>query len=183
MKRASSAKTDIYILAIGTNDLLPPYLATVSPLWNILMSLRVMLKKCLKDSSAFKCEYEKMIQTVSSRKNQILILGLPYLQLKDFPNDLIDERNQIIKELAIKYGIPFIDVVEIQHEINRNMTVSYSWNYSILLRLLEGTILPILPCLKDWLSDMRNLELTVDGVHWSSKVARAVAAAISANLS
>lgn len=183
MARASSAKTDLYIIAIGTNDLLLPYLATVSPFWKIPMSLRVRYKKCLVDRSSFESEYEKILQTVSSSGKRALVLGMPYLQLKDFPNNLVDERNRVIKNLAEKYGIPFIDTADIQRHIIENMNVSYSWKYGLLLRLAEGMTLQILTCLKDFLSDRRGLELTTDGVHWNSKMARAVAAAVSVYIS
>ncbi len=181
--RASNSKTDLYIIAIGTNDLLLPYLATVSPFWKIPMSSRVRYKKCSEKSSSFECEYEKILQTVTSSGKRAFVLGLPYLQLKDYPNDSVDERNKIIKNLAAKYGIPFVDTVDIQHHIIDHMNVSYSWKYGFPLRLAEGILLPILPCLKDYLSDKRRLELTIDGVHWSSKTARAVAAAVSVYIS
>ena len=41
ISKASNTDTNIYVVAIGTNDLLLPYLTKVSPLWKIQITPRV----------------------------------------------------------------------------------------------------------------------------------------------
>lgn len=179
MENPRHCNTDTYIIAIGTNDLLLPYLKTVSLLWKIQMSPRIMMKKCLQDTEAFALMYEQCINLILSNKKQVVIVGLPYLELKGFPNHDMMERNKVIELLAQKYQAPFVSVINLQQQVCDENTSYYSWKHTNLLRILDAIVMLLLPFTKDMYSGIRNLKWTVDGVHFNSKIAEAIGRAIS----
>jgi lysophospholipase L1-like esterase len=165
---------DFYVIAIGTNDIFIPYLTTISTLWKIQMTPRVMLKQCIKDKKLFEKEYEKYIKLIMEHKKKMILVGLPIIQLKGSLNENLSERNEIIKKLANKYNVPFIDTPLLQSQLSRKIPYSYSWKHKNLIRLLDSIIMFIFPFSKDWFSKIRNLELTVDGVHFNSASAKLI---------
>ena len=58
----SKYNSEIYILGIGTNDILLPYLRTVSLLWFLQMSLRCKLMKCIEDDEIFCQKYSRVLE-------------------------------------------------------------------------------------------------------------------------
>ena len=171
--------SDTYIICIGINDLLLPYLTSVSQLWKIQMKPRIEMMQCLSDDNLFRKKYREIIECILSKQQDLIILGLPYLEIKDFPNDKIDKRNKIIKDLALEYKIAYIDTKAIQSEISNNITVQYSWKHKNFLRLIEGIIFPVMPILKDYFSNVRHLCFTDDGVHWNSVLAKRISSQIA----
>ena len=167
--------TDTYIIAIGINDLLIPFLTTVSPLWKAQMSPRVIIKRCVTDDGEFKAAYEKFVDLILSRRKNIIFVGLPLIQLRNFPNQAVIGRNNIIKEIAEKHQIPFVDVALLQSRLDGNVSLTYSWKNKSLTRVTDALFMLLFPFLKDWFSKLRNLELTVDGVHYNSVTARIIA--------
>jgi len=174
VEHSNSEKKDIYIICIGTNDLLLPYLTSISPLWRIQMTPRVKAMKCLTDDSAFEKQYRKIFETILLHNQNMIVLGLSHLELLGFPNDKLDKRNGIIKKLAEEYHVSYIDVVAIQSELNINGNSVYSWKNKNLLRLFEGIVFAFIPGIKDYLSKTRHLRFTIDGAHWNSKLAKAI---------
>lgn len=175
---AANSDVDIYVLSIGTNDLLLPYLTTVSPLWKIQMAPRVKMKKCI-DDDLFETEYKKLIELILSRHKTAILVGLPQLQIKGYPNERAQKRNLIIKRLAASENIAFIDSVSLQKQAVPNLTCSYSWKHTNLVRIFDGLTMLVFPFSKDLFSKFRHLELTVDGVHFNSHAAQLIGAAIS----
>ena len=165
---------DLYVIAIGTNDLLIPYLTTLSTLWKMQMMSRVKLKKCIKNKTIFEIEYEKYIKLIIEHKKKLILIGSPIIQLAYFPNEKIIERNKIIKDLAKKYNLPFIDPTFLQSQFLNKNIYSYSWKNKNLVRIFDATIMFVLPFSKDWFSKIRDLELTVDGVHFNSLSAKLI---------
>lgn len=165
---------DKCIVCIGTNDLLLPFLKTVSKSWYFLMNERIKLMNCLINDEIFKKRYEDIIKLLKHYNIETIILGLPHLELLDFPNNLIDNRNKIIKSIGKKYSINYVDVVAIQNKISKEIKNTYSWEHKNLLIFLEGLYLPVFPSLKDYISNKRNLIFTVDGAHWNSVMASRV---------
>lgn len=170
--------TDTYIVAIGINDLLIPFLTTVSPLWKAQMSPRVAIKRCVTNDSEFKAAYEKYIELILSHYKRIILIGMPFLQLENFPNQDVTKRNNVIKNLAEKHHIPFIDTVFIQSQLNGNIQSTYSWKNKSIIRVSDALFMLLFPFSKDWFSKLRHLGLTVDGVHYNSISASVIAAEI-----
>lgn len=177
---AANSDVEIYVLSIGTNDLLLPYLTTVSPLWKIQIAPRVKMKKCITDDDLFETEYRKLVELILSHNKTAILVGLPLLQMKGYPNERAQERNLIIKRLAASENVAFVDPVSLQHQAVPALACSYSWKHTNLIRIFDGLMMLILPFSKDWFSRFRHLELTVDGAHYNSRAAKLIGTAISA---
>jgi len=169
---------DVYVVAIGTNDLLLPYLTTVSPSWRTQMKPRVSMKKCILDDALFESEYRKILELVQSRGKTAVAVGLPLLQLAGYPNERGQKRSLIIKKLAADYGVFFVDAALLQRQAVQCISFSYSWKHKNLVRIADGAVMLLFPFSKDWFSKLRRLELTVDGVHFNSRSARLVGDAV-----
>lgn len=171
---------DIYVIAIGTNDLLLPYLSTISPLWNLQMKPRV--KECITDNKAFITEYHKILELILNHSKAVITVGIPLLQLNGYPNENVQSRNLMIKKLASQTGVSFIDSAALQQNAVPHMTLLYSWKHKNLVRIFDGLIMLLFPFSKDWFSKLRCLELTVDGAHFNSRAAKLIGEAINKSL-
>lgn len=179
IEKPSKDDVDVYVIAIGTNDLLLPYLSSVSLSWYIQVAPRVKMKKCIFDDKLFETEYQRFIELVLSHNKTAIAVGLPLLQLKGYPNEKVQKRNQIIKKLAADYNIPFIDTAFLQQQAIQNISFTYSWKHKNVLMIINGIMMLVLPFTKDWLSKLRHLELTVDGIHFNSRAAKLIGNAIN----
>ena len=113
----------LYVIAIGTNDILLPYLSHLSSAWKAETSLRCRIKKCINDDDVFRQEYEKYFMAICSYNSEhpqnckaMITIGLPYIELKDYPLYEVYRHNAIISELSAKYGVPFINICDIQRD-------------------------------------------------------------------
>ncbi|MPN46061.1 hypothetical protein SDC9_193641 [bioreactor metagenome] len=114
-----------------------------------------------------------------NHKKRAIAVGLPLIQLKEFPNEAARKRNNIIKKLAEQHHVPFIDAALLQQQSVSQISFSYSWGNQVAVRILDDIIMLVLPFTKDWFSKIRRLELTVDGVHYNSLSARLIGDAIN----
>ncbi len=169
---------DIYIVEIGANDVLLPYLKTVSPFWFLMMGVRCKVKKCIEDDDVFYDEYIKLLELFSERSENVIVLGLPILNFKNFPQQKVVKRNEIISEIARKHDYPFIDIYNLQAENIEAESYEYSWKFGFLMRCLDAIIMTLFPFTKDWFSKLRGLNMTVDGAHLNSTSAKLVASSI-----
>jgi lysophospholipase L1-like esterase len=169
---------DVYVIAIGTNDLLLPYLSDVSLSWRLQMAPRVKIKKCISDDALYETEYQKFIKLILSHNKNIIIVGLPLIQLKNYPNESVQKRNLIMKKLANDYHVSFIDTAFLQQQAIQNISLSHTWKHKNIIRIIDGMIMLALPFSKDWFSKFRRLELTVDGVHFNSRAAKLIGYAL-----
>lgn len=83
----SKYKSEIYILGIGTNDIFLPYLRSVSWFWFLQMSLRCKIKKCIEDDNIFYEEYDNVLNFLCEKNKKVIIFGIPFINLKNFPNE------------------------------------------------------------------------------------------------
>lgn len=162
---------DTYIIGIGTNDILLPYLTKVSWLWKLQMEPRCRRLQCKTDIKEFAVEYEKYLTLLAKRQKKVILIGMPYIELKGYPHESIRIRNKIIGRLAKKYKVPFIDVYAMQMEL-ASQPGEYTWKHRNLTRVAEGVFTVLLPFTKEWLGRLRKLKLTVDGVHYNRTSAR-----------
>jgi len=168
-----------YIIFIGTNDIFMPYLSTLSPIWKLQMQSRIALKECAVNDNTFAASYENILQLLKINYKNAVLVGLPLIQIKDVPFDKIQRRNDIIKKLAGKYGMPYIDIYSLQKSVLKSPLGLYSWGTTIICRILDSIIMLLIPFSKNLFSKVRRLELTVDGIHFNSFSARMVATEIS----
>ncbi|WP_459541429.1 SGNH/GDSL hydrolase family protein [Parvimonas micra] len=173
---------DLYIIGIGTNDILLPYLRDSYPFWFLLMSSRCKIKRCIEDDETFYQEYNELLNFLHERNKKVIIFGMPYINLEKFPDEKLVKRNKLIEDLAEKYDYPFIDIYKLQKEKIQPDNYVYTWEYRFLLRIFDYIIMTLVPISKNYFAKIRGLTTTVDGVHFSYKSARILAIEIAKNI-
>ena len=148
IENSKNDDVDVYIVAIGTNDLFLPYLSTISSLWKAQMAPRVINKKCISDDTLFEKEYQKYIELILSHNKIAITIGLPLLQLKGFPYETAQERSRIIKKLATKYNVLFINAAFLQQQSIKNISFSYSWKHKNAIRIFDAIIMLVFSIFK-----------------------------------
>lgn len=173
---------DTYIVSIGTNDCLLPFLSGLSPLWATQMKLRFIWQKCCLSQAQFAQAYEALIDLLIQNGKRVIVIGLPYMQIKGFPTSELILRNQLIEKLAKRKSLNYVDARQIQCGIAGSCQNVHSWGCCGLARVFDGALMHLLPGTKDWLSQKRNLSLTVDGCHYNSASAKAIGEAVRVHL-
>jgi hypothetical protein len=115
-----------------------------------------------------------MLSLLKSNHKNVLILGMPVIQIDGFPLEKELQRNNFIKELADKYDYNFVDVYELQKNYIKEYN-TISWNQKNFRILFDYYLMATKPSSKDKLSEKKNLELTVDGVHYNKVSAELIA--------
>ena len=115
------------------------------------------------------------LNSILVREKKLILVGLPLLEIREYSNEPVDRRNGIIRSLAEKHKVPFVDIADIQKKFRANNTQLYSWRYKCTERATDALAFMISPALKDEFCRLRSLTFTVDGVHWNSAFAKAVA--------
>lgn len=152
-----------------------PYLRTVSVFWFVMMSIRCKIKKCIKDDKTFYKEYDKLLNQLSSRNKKVIVFGMPFINLKNFPERDLINKNITIEELAKKHNYPFIDIYKLQKERIEGDPKEYTWKYGFLMRVIDGIIMTSLPSSRDTFAKLRGLTTTMDGAHFNSESAKILA--------
>jgi len=164
-----------YVVFIGVNDILGPYLSTLSPIWKLIMKPRCAYKRCITEDSVFAAEYERMLDLLAQNGKKAVLVGLPFIQIKGFSSEKILARNAVIEGLAKKRGLPYVDAFSLQQSALKEPKTRYSWGIVGLRRVLDAAAMLVFPKSKELLSKARRLELTVDGVHFNALSARLLA--------
>lgn len=173
---------ELYILGIGTNDILLPYLRSVSSFWFLQMSLRCRIKRCIEDDDIFCQKYSRILDVLYQNNKKVIVFGMPFINLKEFPHESLIKRNKLIEELAKKYHYPFIDIYKLQNEKIRKNPRIYTWKYRFLVRVIDAVIMTLFPFTKDYFAKARGLTTSVDGAHFNSESARVLAMEIEKNI-
>lgn len=175
---SSKADTiDTCIVGIGTNDLLLPYLCGLSPLWKLQFSRRCHRMRCITDDQEFAFAYEQLLELPVRYHKRGICIGIPYLQLENFPHEKLRLRNQTIRTLAARHGCGFVDLYGMQLALCPSPSC-FSWEHRNLGRMVDSGCMTVFPPFKAHLEHTRQLELTVDGVHFNRRSAKALAAAV-----
>lgn len=173
---------ELYILGIGTNDILLPYLRSVSMFWFLEMNLRCKLMRCIEDDEVFYQEYSRILNLLHKNNKHAVIFGMPFINLKGFPYECLIKRNNLIEELAKQYHYPFVDTYRLQKKKISSDRRIYSWKYGFLIRIVDATIMTLFPFSKDCFAKVRSLTTSVDGVHFNSESARVLAMEIEKHI-
>ena len=155
MEGKQSDDIDTVIVGIGTNDLLLPYLTGISPLWKLQMNHRCKKMRCVTEDDAFILAYRRVMQMIFDSK----------------------KRNKAVKKLAQEYGFSFLDTNCLGRMILANPPV-YSWKGQNISHFADSALMGVIPQAKEVFTCKRNLVLTVDGVHFSRRMAKTLAACI-----
>ncbi|MGB4615908.1 MAG: SGNH/GDSL hydrolase family protein [Limnochordia bacterium] len=164
------------IIAAGTNDILLPYMCSLSGIWKLVKGPKAARGQCCASHDQFREVYTQLIELALPRK--VILVGLPLIHLDRFPIEDVMQRNAIIRELAGKYGLSFVDIYALQKAALTHEPSSCSWGVTSLKLLCDSLVMWAFPQAKDWLAKTRKFELTVDGVHFNAASARLVAAAL-----
>lgn len=160
---------DTYIISLGTNDILIPFLKNLTPLWYLIMKPREDFFHCLQDDKSFEEQLEKYFELLDGKK--IILISIPRIQIKNFPQELIVNKNKIISKLAKKHNTPYIDIYKLQAQEDLK---SFSWKYHKIIVFFGYLIVTIFPKLKDRIDNKRKLGLTIDGVHYNKYSAKII---------
>ena len=172
-------QVDTVVVGIGTNDLLQPHLMSTGFMWKVIFGWRGSWKRW-----ADKPEYEKVmsqiIETALADGKRCVLMGLPLMQLRDYPLQELEARNAIVKKLALAYSLPFADVMGAELAAVPDAGRDYDFGKLGLSRLGDILLMGLFPRTKDGFSRRRGLELTVDGVHFNTRSARLAAETVQA---
>lgn len=167
---------DAFIVGIGTNDILLPFLKTYSPSWaNAVAQLMKRGSMPCKDKAQFTQRYAEMLEMLEGRRT--VVFGLPFIETQS--NDLNDKAaayDEVIEAQCAAYHIPFINFGQWQREWKhrQNNTGSYFFTRNrrdVVTDALLTTILPF----TDYISKKRGLAVTVDGAHLNTVSAKGLA--------
>jgi lysophospholipase L1-like esterase len=172
-----------FIIEIGTNDILLPFLRKRTGRWRKIVDRLIARGSVpLATRSDFAVEYERLICKLLDRK--IFVVNIPCLG-ENLENDLnvkVRAYNEVIENLCQKYGITYIDFNGWQREIINNNPVSdYFISENPYVTLLDSLTTTYLG-LSSWISKKRKLVLTVDGVHLNKRGAKGLADLIEKNV-
>jgi lysophospholipase L1-like esterase len=178
LKQSKYDAVSTVVVWIGVNDLLVPFLATLSPLWKMVMKPRCAYKRCKEEDAAFAAEYERMLDLLKKSGKRAVLVGLPVVQIEGFPPERLKSRNAVIQDLAKKHSLPYVDAYALQSEALHDRREEYSWGVFWLNRLADAAIMALFQSTKDRCAKKRSLTLTVDGVHLASRSAKLLGAEI-----
>lgn len=161
-----SAYQDV-IIEIGANDILLPFLRGHSTAWNHKVhNLILRGSNPLSQVDDFKREYEKLIWKLEGKNVKVISIPCIGEVINSDLNRKVDEYNDSIQELCEKYHITYIDFNKWQKkaigvsEFRSDYFISSSI-YGIMIDSVLSTKLG----LSDFISKIRRLVVTVDGVH------------------
>ena len=146
------------------------------------MSSRCKIKRCIEDDETFYQEYNELLNFLHERNKKVIIFGMPFINLENFPDEKLVKRNKMIENLVEKYNYPFIDIYKLQKEKIQPDNRVYTWKYRFLLRVFDSIIMTLVPISKNYFTKIRALTTTVDGVHFSYESARILAIEIAKNI-
>ncbi|MEJ5998795.1 SGNH/GDSL hydrolase family protein [Corynebacterium sp. H130] len=178
---ANSPDAQHLVLSIGTNDTVFPFLSTQFG-WRKEMTARSKLKQCERVDERFAENYRSLVQRISSAGLSVVLVGLPLVEMKGFPTAELARRSDLIKQIADEQGTQFVDIADAMRKVSQVHDAHYSWTGRKLLRVADAKAMQVAPQIKDRLARSRRLDLTVDGVHWTSETAGAIARAIDSAL-
>lgn len=171
---------DNFIIEIGANDILLPFLKNHSKKWIPVVDRKERLgSEITINKEDFIENYEKLLCLLKDK--QIKIVTIPCLgeNLESELNKKVDEYNQVIKMLCNKYNIKLIDFNLWQKQIIKS-SGSFS-NYFIQKNPFDVMLDSLLTTYINFttlISKKRNLLLTVDGVHLNKDGAKGLACLI-----
>jgi lysophospholipase L1-like esterase len=175
-----------YVIQIGTNDILLPFLKEYSSMWKyqvekIIKSGRIPCN----NEDQFRQEYQGLILELKEKKKSFLTINIPCIgeDLNSSLNKKIDKYNDIIKELAIECDFDYVDYNSWQKSIlgkfqNRNKYFIPKQPHKMMFDSILTSLFPI----SNYLSSKRELVLTTDGCHLNDKGAKGLATLVEKKL-
>lgn len=168
---------DEFIIAIGCNDIMLPFLHDYSPKWTAVVDgLIDRGSRPLPRSADFIAEYEKLLSKLADKK--VIVVSIPCIgeNLKNELNARVDEYNGHLKKLCEKHGVYYVDFNGWQKEVIKSSGFESDYfmpkdTNHVKLDVLTTTFLG----LSTMISNKRKLTVTVDGVHLNKQGAKGLA--------
>ncbi len=167
------------VVGIGTNDLLQPFLMSRALVWRLVFGWRRGWKRWA-DEKEYAAVMDEIVDQILADGKRCVLMGLPLMQLRDYPLDELRARNEILRDLASRRGLPFADVMGAELTAVPEPGMGYDFGRLGLRRALDILTMGLCPPAKDRYSRRRGLELTVDGVHFNTRSATIAAHAVAA---
>jgi lysophospholipase L1-like esterase len=167
-----------YVIQIGTNDILLPFLSAYSAEW------RKRVEKIYKRGS-IPCEsedrfeeiYIEMIKRFAVTKRRIIVISIPCIG-EDIHNELnqrADIYNSIIQKISVEFGVDYLDFNGLQKSLIKNDKNDPYFISQNPNDMIKDVLLSSLKAYRKKISTIRNLYLTVDGCHLNDRGATALA--------
>jgi len=168
-----------YLIQIGTNDILLPFLSSYSKEWR--KRVDVIYRRgsipC-ENEKRFEEIYTKMIKKFVITKRRIIIIGIPCIgeDLQSELNQRVDEYNRIIQKISSEFGADHIDFFSLQKSILRGKDIKDPYFISSNPNdMIKDVFLSLFKPFREKISISRDLHLTIDGCHLNDTGARALA--------
>ena len=171
---------DKYIIEIGTNDVLLPVLTKHSIVWKLITKLKAATLGCIPCINIldFGRKYEELLLMLIKYNKKVGIIGLPLIENSILKiNDDMCKYNLVIKELAKKYNIAYIDLESLEREIKGGNEGSYFFGKTNLGNVIDTIFTSFLP-FSNIVSKVRGLSVTIDCVHLNRNTAKKLAVLI-----
>lgn len=172
---------DDYVLFMGVNDVWIPWVSSLNDFWAMASNRGGEIVSHEPDE--FEAAYRECLDALVAAGKNVVVLGCPVVQVNGFPHEeLIPRYNKILEGLAAEYGADYIDTYELQMGLLEKPLTYFEQGPGVFPgsdRLVVMTLQGMHSELKDEVSALYGLELTVDGIHVNSKSANAIAAALN----
>jgi lysophospholipase L1-like esterase len=175
---------DKYILEIGANDVLLPYLRNHSVFWRMIVKIKASIMGSIPcdDIHMFREKYEQLICKLLDHDKSIGIIGLPIIECNIHKaDDYMKRYDIVVKELAVEYCLNYIDLRTLEVEIKGDNKGSYFFGKTNLGTMLDTILTSVFP-FSDVISKSRGLAVTIDSVHLNRKTAKQLAIKVNEKL-
>ncbi len=174
-----SARYERFIIEVGANDILLPFLMSYSPVWSRVVERTISRGKTpCRDLRHFTEAYESLLLSLGKNKKSACVVSIPCIgeDTRSVLNKQADSYNLVIKELCSELGFEYTDFNSWQKRVinsRKNDDIYFiSRNpFDVIFDSLLTTYLH----LDTRLSKKRDLAVTVDGVHLNSVGAKGLA--------
>ncbi len=171
-----------YIIQIGTNDILLPYLEKSSPKWKKrLRKIDEMKKEGARPSKTelqFRKSYQAIVDLMKEHHKELLLINIPVIgeDLDQERNYKVEKFNQIIETIAREEELPLVDFHTWQRQVleEHQNKDHYFINEDPKQVVFDG-FKSVMKEGRMRLSKERKLILTVDGVHLNDAGAKGLA--------
>lgn len=182
MHSIKNSNHEEYIIQIGTNDILLPYLEKASPKWKQRIRKMDKMKKegarASRTELQFQKSYRNIIDLLIEHQKKVLLINIPVIgeDLSHERNKKVEKYNGIIEEISREKEIPSVDFYGWQKNTLKNLQnkEQYFIDEDPKQVVLDG-FKSVTKMGRRKLSRRRNLVLTVDGVHLNDVGAKGLA--------
>ena len=177
-------KSRSYIIQIGTNDILLPFLSGYSLKWSArIESLIKSGRLPCEDVTHFEDRYRQLLVKLIKSDKSITLINIPCIgeNTSSALNREVDDYNLPIKNVAVDFDVGLIDFNGWQkHKLNQYRIIEpYFITKEPLDMVLDSLLTPVY-LLRKHISKKRGLHLTVDGCHLNDISAKGLAEMVQA---